>query len=183
MEYQLNKLISNRSQSNLDLNLNLKRTKKGIFFVEIVFIVLVLVTTYTIISQSLENKREELSKLEIIELNNIKITELCSQLISSTGVPKSWQEVDQVNILGLREENTTVLSSQKINELTNFTTTYMVNLNLDEFQIVIKELNTNSIISQTNNSFFSSTNSNHQLARCYGINELGEDLIVEVNVK
>lgn len=179
MVYLLNKIFS----LNLNSSLNFKSNKKGVFFVEIVFIVLLLFATYTILVDSLENKKEEIEFSQEIDLNKLQLNEFCSQLISSPGSPQDWNTPSQVDILGLKKNDSNELSTQKIMQIDALSQAELQRLNIEQYQIIIRNLSNSANISRTNNSNFGIDDTNFQFTRCYGYRDSGEDTIIEVRTK
>lgn len=179
MVYLLNKK-TNQIKSELQY---LKNNKRGVFFVEIVFIVLILFAIYTIINNSLNNTIEEIETSQNIEFNSLQIKEFCSQLVSSSGVPNNWNAIDNIQVVGLKSNDSNELSSQKIELLNNISDDDLNRLNIKQFHIIARNLSNSGIISRTNNSDFGISDTNFQYTRCYGYRDSGEDTIIEVRIK
>ena len=174
----------------LSKNINLMRNKslyknnrKGVFFVEIVFIVLILLSIYTLVNTSLNNRIEEIEMSQSIEFNSLQIEEFCSQLVSNPGVPSNWNDVDNILVIGLKSDTTNELSSQKIELLNNISDDNLNRLNIEQFHIIARNFTNGGIISRTNNSNFGISDTNFQYTRCYGHRDSGEDTIIEVRIK
>lgn len=165
------------------MKLNQINTKKGMFFIEIVFIILILFATYTAVSNSLNNKEEELKLSQNFKFDELELEEFCSQLISNPGSPNNWSSVEQTLLLGLKKNNSNELSSHKINLLGNLSDYELKRLNIEEFQIISRVLQTSAIITKTNNSLFNDSGTDFTFTRCYGTQDNGVDTIIEVRKK
>lgn len=179
MEYLLSKKLNLAKRKFLPL----KNNKKGVFFVEIIFVILILFAIYTIINDSLNNKIEEIELSQNIEFNSLQINEFCSQLVSSSGVPSNWSNVNNIQVIGLKSNNSNELSTQKIKLLNNLSDDDLDRLHLKQFHIIIRNLSNSGIVSRTNNSDFGISDTNFQFTRCYGHRNSGEDTIIEVRIK
>lgn len=166
-----------------------KNNKKSVFFLEIVFIFLVLFSLYTLSTSQIDNTRE-VSELELqIQLRDTLAKEFCSQLISSPGVSTSgsnWGSLENVAILGLKEFNSPLISINKLAQIETIDFRRKQELNLDRFQIDIRNFSdaSNTLLVRTPHPVINSSNNlRFPRAQCFGISSEGDSLLFEVRVQ